>query len=187
MVQETVMKAMAEMSHTYFPKVLPNILNNTLDLSEIIISPRRLSQLRSFLRDPSATFKCPEQAALLELMIRREQSVLAVLGTGTGKTMIVLLQAKLQPQLTSVVILPLSSLHADLKRRCIDLGVSYSRWQPKGKFNPDVNLISVSIEHLGFADFQMFVLFCFIFVFYPINIYFIDSCQILRIRVNWGP
>lgn len=164
------MKAMAEMSHTYFPKVLPNILDNTLDLSEIIISPHRLSQLRSFLRDPSASFKCPEQAALLELMIRREQSVLAVLGTGTGKTMIVLLQAKLQPDLTTLVILPLSSLHDDLKRRCIDLGVSYSRWQPNGKFNPDVNLISVSIEHLGFQDFQKFVLSCFIFIFYNVNI-----------------
>lgn len=159
MVQETVMKAMSEMSHTYFPKVQPNILQDNLDISDIFVHPCRLSQLRSFLKDPNATFKCPEQAALLELMLCREQSVLAVLGTGTGKTMIVLMQAKLQPQLITVVVLPLSSLHDDLKRRCYNVQVSYSRWQPNGKFNPDVNVISVSIEHLGFKDFQTFVLF----------------------------
>jgi hypothetical protein len=175
MVQETVMKAMAEMSHTYFPKVQPNILDNTLDLSEIIIPPCRLSQLRLFLRDRGASFKCPEQAALLELMIRREQSVLAVLGTGTGKTMIVLLQAKLQQELTTIIVLPLSSLHDDLKRRCHDLGVSYSRWQPLGKFNPNVNLISVSIEHLEFQDFQTFVLFYFVLIFHVLMIHLTDS------------
>jgi len=69
MVQETIMKAMAEMSHTYFPKVKPNLNNNTLDISTIIIQPSRLLQLRAFLKNPSAQFTCPEQAILLELML----------------------------------------------------------------------------------------------------------------------
>jgi len=147
------MKAMAEMSHTYFPKVQPNISNDTLDISEITIHPSCLTQLREFLKNPSANFKCPEQAVLLELMICREHSVLAVLGTGTWKTMIVLMQAMLQPGLVTILILPLSSLHDDIKRRAQALGVLYSRWDPKGKYNPNVSVVSVSIEHLGFDGF----------------------------------
>ncbi|KAF8810835.1 P-loop containing nucleoside triphosphate hydrolase protein, partial [Phlegmacium glaucopus] len=111
-----------------------------------------------FTKNPSAQFSCPEQVALLELMILRSQSVLAVLGTGTGKTFIVLMQAALQQHLVTIVVLPLSSLHDDLKRRATELQVSYSRWSPKGKFNMNVNVISVSIEHLGFPEFVKFIL-----------------------------
>lgn len=153
MVQETVMNALAEMSHTYFPKVVPNQDNDSLDLSTITVPPYRRQQLRDFLNNPSAEFSCPEQAILLEMMMRREQSVLAVLGTGSGKTLVVLMQAKLHKNLVTVVILPLSSLHGDFKRRAAALGVSYSEWKPRGKFNRDVNVISVSIEHLGFDEF----------------------------------
>ena len=152
-VQETVMKAMAEMSYTYFPKVRPNPNNDVLDISTILIPPSLLQQLRAVLKNPNAQFSCPEQAVLLELMLRRTRSVLAVLGTGTGKTLAILVQAHIQSTLVTVVVLPLSSLHDDLKRRAQQLGVSCSRWQPRGRFNVNVNVISVSIEHLGSTEF----------------------------------
>lgn len=151
------MKAIAEMSHTYFPKVPLVIENNKLDISQIIVPPVRLQQLRSFLKNPTAQFTCPEQAVVLELMLRRNQSLLAILGTGTGKTFIVLMQAAMQAELLTIVILPLSTLHDDLKRRAGDLRVPYSRWGPNGKFNMNVKVISVSIEHLGFPDFIKYV------------------------------
>lgn len=165
-LQETVMKAMAEMSHTYFPKVVPNLHNDTFDISKIIVPPYRLYQLRSFLKKPNAQFTCPEQAVLLELMIQRTRSVLAILGTGFGKTFIILMQAWIQKELVTIVILPLSSLHDDLKRRASELGVSYSRWAPNGKFNENVQVLSVSIEHLGFPDFVKYVLFLFFTISY---------------------
>lgn len=152
-VQETVMKAMAEMSLAYFPKIVPNHTTDLLETSQIVIPPSRLRELQTFLNNPSAQFSCHEQVVLLELMMRRTQSVLAILGTGSGKTLIVLMQAKLQKNLVSIVILPLSSLHDDFKRRADTLGVSCSRWKPRGKFNADVNVITVSIEHLGFPEF----------------------------------
>ena len=157
LVHETVMKAMAEMSHMYFPKVLPNLVNDQLDISDITIPPCRLQQLRTFLKKPDAHFSCPEQAVLLELMMRRTQSVLANLGTGSGKTLTVLMQAKLHKNLVTILVLPLSSLHHDLKRRAESLGVLYSRWAPNGKFNGDVQVVSVSIEHLGFQSFVEYV------------------------------
>ena len=153
MVQETVMKAMAEMSHTYFPKIQPDIIKDSLNLSDIVIPPSRLFDLRTFLKDPSAEFSCPEQAVLLQMMIERRQSLLAVLGTGSGKTMMILLQATIQKELVTIVVLPLSSLHDDLKRRAIKMCVPYSRWKPNGKFNENASVISVSIEHLGFDEF----------------------------------
>jgi superfamily II DNA helicase RecQ len=87
------------------------------------------------------------------MMIQRQQSLLAILGTGSGKTMMILLQATIQRDLVTIVVLPLSSLHEDLKRRAIEKGVPYSRWTPNGKFNDNASVISVSIEHLGFHDF----------------------------------
>ena len=157
LVQETVMKAMAEMSHRYFPKVIPNPVNDAIDISEITIPPCRLQQLRSFLKNPTAQFTCPEQAVLLEMMIRRTHSVLAVLSTGTGKTLTILMQAALQNDIVTIVVLPLSALHEDFKRRAAELKVSYSQWVPNGKFNMDASLISVSIEHLGFQEFIRYV------------------------------
>ena len=153
MVHETVMNSMAELSRVYFPKIVPNLASDSFDTSEIVVPPSRLQELRAFLNDPNAKFSCPEQAVLLEMMMRRTHSVLAILSTGSGKTLVILMQASLQKHLVTIVVLPLSSLHDDLKRRALQLRVSYSRWQPNGKFNPDVNLISVSIEHLGFHDF----------------------------------
>jgi hypothetical protein len=151
------MRAMAEMSHTYFPKVKPNLANDSIDISDLNIHPYRLLQLRDFLKNPSAQFSCPEQAVLLELMLLRRQSILAIIGTGLGKTFTVLMQASLQPSLVTIVILPLSTLHDDFKRRAADLRVSYSQWCPNGKFNMNVSVISVSIEHLGFPDFIKYV------------------------------
>lgn len=161
MVQETVMKAMAEMAHRLIPKVAPNLINDTLDISEILVPPFRLHQLRIFLNNPNAQFTCPEQAVLLELMLQRTHSILAVLGTGTGKTLAILLQASLQKDLVTIVVLPLSTLHDDLKRRAQDLKVPFSRWSPRGKFNENVKVISVSIEHLGVPAFVEYVFFHF--------------------------
>jgi hypothetical protein len=177
MVHETVMKAMAEMSSIYFPKVLPNLSSDTLDISTIVIPPSRLLQLRNFTSNPSAYFRSPEQAALLELMIDRTQSVLAVLGTGTGKTFTILFQAALQQHYVTIVVLPLSSLHDDLKRRSAELRVRYSRWVPSEKFNKDVNVISVSIEHLGFPNFIQCVILIYLYSIYLSLIRFISDLE----------
>ena len=170
-VQETIMKAIAEMSHTYFPKVRPNYENDNLDVSQIIIPPVRLFQLRNFLNKPDAEFTCPEQAILLELMLLRTQNILAILGTGTGKTFTILLQAVLQKEMITIVILPLSTLHDDLKRRSLELRVPCSRWAPHGKFNENAQIISVSIEHLGFSEFIMYVFFFFLFFFLELKVF----------------
>jgi hypothetical protein len=156
-VLETMKNSIAELSHLHFPKVKPDVVENNIETSQIIIPPIRLQQLRLFLKDPTAQFTCQEQAVVFELMMRRTQSLLAILSTGTGKTFTILLQAALQKNLITIVVLPLSTLHDDLKRRAAILNVSYSKWHPNNKFNPNVCVISVSIEHLGFQDFIRYI------------------------------
>ena len=88
-----------------------------LDPSDVAIPPTQLQELRDFLKKPDANFSCPEQAILLELMLQRTQSVLAILGTGSGKTLVILMQVKLQQHLVTIVVLLLLMLHDDLRRR----------------------------------------------------------------------
>ncbi|KAF8963704.1 hypothetical protein BDZ97DRAFT_1919490 [Flammula alnicola] len=157
--REAVMNCMAEVVAAYFPKPRPPLDDNILRaISDVSVHPSRLKDLRVFLKSPTADFSCAEQGVLLELMIQGKQSILGILGTGTGKTTVVMMHAKMYGKgRVTVIILPLSGLHADLERRAHAFSVSLSRWVPSGKFNPDVNIVYVSIEHLGFDGFQSYL------------------------------
>jgi superfamily II DNA or RNA helicase len=163
-VKETILDSMAEVVATYFPK--PSRATGDRPISDIFVNRSRLTDLRTFLKNPKAEFSCPEQAILLEMMIQRKQSILGILGTGTGKTTIIMMHAKVYGNgRVTVVVLPLSGLHGDLERRAKALGLRISRWQTKGKFNPNADIVYVSIEHLTFEDFQRFLLS---FISFPI-------------------
>jgi len=149
---------MADVLARYFPKPPRPLDDNHLrPVSDISPHPSRLQSLRDFLRDPNAQFSCPEQAILLELMCQGKESVLGILGTGKGKTMVVLLYAHMYAQRgVTVVVLPLSSLHDDFARRARERGVRAAQWSPTGKHNADVQIVYVSIEHMTFHGFQRY-------------------------------
>ncbi|KAJ7769710.1 hypothetical protein B0H14DRAFT_3591133 [Mycena olivaceomarginata] len=42
-------------------------------------------------------------------------------------------------------------------RRAVDLGLSIAKWEPNYKFNPNIDVIYVTIEHLNFDAFQAFI------------------------------
>lgn len=148
---------MAEIVAAYFPKPRPPLDDNTLRaVSDTSPHPSLLQSLRTFLNNPNARFTCPEQAVLLELMVQGKQSILGILGTGTGKTTIIMLHAQLYGNgRITIVVLPLSGLRYDLERRARGFYVSISQWNPSGTFNEDANIIYVSIEHLGFEKFSV--------------------------------
>lgn len=148
---------MAEIVAAYFPKPRPPLDDNTLRaVSDTSPHPSLLQSLRTFLNNPNARFTCPEQAVLLELMVQGKQSILGILGTGTGKTTIIMLHAKLYGKgRITIVVLPLSGLRYDLERRARGFCVSISQWNPSGTFNEDASIIYVSIEHLGFEKFSV--------------------------------
>ncbi|KAH9477263.1 ATP-dependent DNA helicase tlh1 [Psilocybe cubensis] len=155
-VKETILDSMAVVMAQILPKTpRPLNENNLRPVADIDPHPSRLRSLRQFLKRPAANFSCPEQALLLELMCRGQQSVLGILGTGKGKTMLVFLYAYLFGSCgITVVILPLSSLRIEYSRRAQELDISSSIWTPTAKHNLDVQLLCVSIEHVNFHDFE---------------------------------
>jgi hypothetical protein len=38
-IQETVIKSIAEMLHAYFPKIIPNVTCDSVDISDIVVPP----------------------------------------------------------------------------------------------------------------------------------------------------
>lgn len=158
-VKETILNSMADVMARLLPKApRPLDENNLRPVSDVEPHPSRLHSLRRFLKREDANFTCPEQAVLLELMCRGTQSVLGVLGTGKGKTMIIFLYAHLfGSRGITIVILPLSSLVAEFMRRAQELGVSASVWTPSQKHSSDVQLMCVSIEHATFDAFREYV------------------------------
>ena len=83
-----------------------------------------------------------------------KKNILGILGTGKGKTLTVMLHSKMYGRgRVTIVVLPLSSLHADLEERARRHGVTISRWLPNQNNNTNVHILYVSIEHLGFDSF----------------------------------
>jgi hypothetical protein len=153
-MRQSLTEIMSELVPRYFgpppPLQPPEALRQ---ISTIMVHPSRRRALRTFLGDETATLP-PEQGELLEKMLARQNHILAILPAGAGKTLMVFLQCKMyNADLTAVMVLPLSGLHADLEYRAKKHGVSISRWLPGGKFNPNVMLVYVSIEHASFGEF----------------------------------
>lgn len=128
----------------------------TRQISNVIVQPRRLVDFRRFMGDPRADFRYPEIAVLIERMQARQSHILAILPTGAGKTFITLFQAHTYDRTkVTIIISPLSSLLSDFSRRASDLHVSHSQWLPDGRFNPDVTVLFVSVEHASFISFTL--------------------------------
>ena len=154
-VREAVLNSMGDVAAAYFP-VAPRVTHHGQPepTFNITVHPSRLVDLRTFLKKPDAVFSCPEQAILLELMIEGKKNILGILGTGKGKTLTVMLHSKMYGRgRVTIVVLPLSSLHADLEERARRHGVTISRWLPNQNNNTNVHILYVSIEHLGFDSF----------------------------------
>lgn len=90
-----------------------------------------LVNLRLFYQDQNAEFKSLEQAQALAAVVKRETDVLAVLSTGGGKSLLFFLPAFIEreQQLTTVVVVPLVALTADMSRRCAQHGLSFDVWR----------------------------------------------------------
>lgn len=122
-------------------------------IARVYPHPSLLTNLASFLSNPNASFKTPEQAEALEVAINGKEHLLLIGPTAMGKSLVYMLPAALFDRtLVTLVLLPLSSLHADFERRCKQLNIPSSRWEP-GK-SPDTSIVYVSPEHAQMKDFS---------------------------------
>lgn len=124
----------------------------------IIPHPSLITKLRTFLGDPSATFKTPEQAEALEIVMAGDRHLLLVGPTAMGKSLVYMLPAAQRNHGTTCVLLPLSALHLDFERRCQDLKIENSRWLPVANEQPRSRIVFVSPEHAQTAKFTNYLI-----------------------------
>ncbi|KAJ6518407.1 hypothetical protein DFH09DRAFT_1098590 [Mycena vulgaris] len=132
-LKDTLNSTFAELATVYFPKPPPPPLPHSLrPISAVQVHPSRLQALRDFLKNPNAIFHGP-QGELVEKMQARGRHVLAILACDSGKTTMIIFQAKkFDAHLVTVVILPLSGLHRDFHRRATehDLPIAFAHSTP---------------------------------------------------------
>jgi hypothetical protein len=69
-----------------------------------------------------------KQEECLRAIVQRRLRVLAVMATGTGKSMLFMLPASLSLGAVTVVIAPLNALRDSLQYRCDELGIPCAKW-----------------------------------------------------------
>lgn len=86
-----------------------------------------LLSLRAFLRSSTANFKSLEQAQGVALVTKRQVDILAVMPTGAGKSLLFLLPSFMEAgeNLTTVVVMPLVALTADMMKRCREVELKF--------------------------------------------------------------
>ncbi|KAF9521947.1 hypothetical protein CPB83DRAFT_840860 [Crepidotus variabilis] len=157
-VASMVSESMASVARLYFP--VPPVPHTSLHrVSDIEVHPSRLKALRLFLNDTNANWSCPEQAVFVEHLIYGRSNILGIIGTGFGKTTMIMFLAKCFAEGKIIlVIMPLVALHEDFHTRALYYGLSASRWRVDQHFNPNASIITAAIEDLLNEDFINFAL-----------------------------
>ncbi|OAQ57815.2 DEAD/DEAH box helicase domain-containing protein [Pochonia chlamydosporia 170] len=87
---------------------------------------------RRLYNDPTLCFRQPGQrdAMLAAMGPRAEEQVIVVLGTGSGKTLIVMVAAALEGAGTTIIVLPAVALRCDMLDRLRRVGIKTLVWEP---------------------------------------------------------
>lgn len=120
--------------------------------------PSLIRMLRDFLGIKSATFKTPEQAEVLDIVMAGDRHLLLVGPTAMGKSLVYMLPAAQRDYGIACVLLPLSALHMDFERRCRDLKLESSRWPPAVNEQPRTKIVYVSPEHTQTSKFVNYLI-----------------------------
>jgi superfamily II DNA helicase RecQ len=91
------------------------------------------------------------QEQAIEAIQARVSPVVAVMPTGTGKSVLFMLPAWAESGGTTVVIVPLIALRYDMQRRCHALGISCAEWE-SGRWPPDAASIVLMTPESALGD-----------------------------------
>ena len=104
--------------------------------------------------DSKAKWSCPGQAVFVKYVVGGRENILGILGTGFRKTTIIMFILKYYSKgKSTVVIMPLASLHDDFVSRARQYGLKASRWNVKGTFNFTTHIITAAVEDLMNEEF----------------------------------
>jgi hypothetical protein len=152
-IRASVSETMAEFSLLYFPPP-PRPRTSLPRISDVEVHPSRLADFRLFMGNPEAQWSCPEQAIFVEYLVGGRDNVLGILGTGFGKTTIIMFVAKTYSEgKSTVVIMPLAALHEDFHDRARTYGLKAARWHNSSGFDSTAHIITAAVEDLQNAEF----------------------------------
>jgi superfamily II DNA helicase RecQ len=121
---------------------------NYQDHMALSMEMKALEALRKVLKRPQATWSCPQQKEAVLAVLELKKDVLAIMRTGSGKSMLMILPTLLEEGQITVGILPLNSLIADYTRRLKDMGVGFELYEGRGCLLGQHNLILVSADRV---------------------------------------
>jgi len=110
--------------------------------------PVLLSLLKKqFPLDPAPNFKSVEQRQLVVMALKREESLIAVLPTGGGKSLSFMLPTWCEPELETHVIVPNKALIDDFLFKCQELKILAHRWLKSDPMPPpQTKLVFLAVE-----------------------------------------
>jgi superfamily II DNA helicase RecQ len=82
--------------------------------------------------------------------------VVAVMATGGGKSVLFMLPAWVEPGGTTVVVVPLTALRRDMKRRCDELGIVCAEWESRRQADA-ASIVLVTPESAVGTEFRTFL------------------------------
>lgn len=97
----------------------------------------------------------PGQQALLRAILQGRKDIVAILPTGSGKSLAFMLPCKLPDAKITVLVLPLVSLRVDMVRRLRELRIDFSVWSPHSQATS--RLVIVSVEAAITTGFRSYV------------------------------
>jgi hypothetical protein len=110
------------------------------------LSTSALHALRHLLTNPRSMWKSPEQEAAVMAALKGDRDVLAILPTGSGKSMIALVPAYLEKDKVTVLILPLRVLLLDYKRKLTKMGIAFDIYESGRPLSGTKSLVLVSAD-----------------------------------------
>lgn len=104
---------------------------------------------------PSAVFR-ESQRAIIQSIVQRQSPIVAIMPTGAGKSLLFMLPAWMSRGGTTIVVVPLVALRADLQQRCQTLGISCVEWDSRRPVD-GASVVLVTPESALSETFQIFL------------------------------
>ncbi|TEB31756.1 hypothetical protein FA13DRAFT_1709657 [Coprinellus micaceus] len=158
-IKEKVEHANASIVHLFAPDRISAESTHILPSTIVNVHPSLIRRLRQMIPGkPNIGFTSLHQAQATQLAIERERSFLLITPTGSGKTLPALLASKFYDgERTTVWILPLRSMRAQLRKSCVSQGLEVTTYDfGLAPENAPRNLL-VAIEKTEKQEFQDFL------------------------------
>ena len=113
-------------------------------------------KMKTFFQDPEAKFTCPAQSQLLYASCARIDTLVAIMGTGSGKSLAFELPPSYEDK-RSVVVHAFKSMTAESERRAGEKGLRWHHWTASEPDVGDARLIILAVESFITPAFQSYV------------------------------